>query len=237
MTLLKYPATIDGSSDYMLFEFGTYEPPYKGGAVSYNTEQTFNTKGSSIALNMPNSIGSAFSGAWAGKDVTSLAAAALGKVASPIAQSLAKGDTDSALTALMKDPATSFKGTAKAVGDDFLKFLGEGFQNLPGLGGNIGTNDILQLTTGKIINPNTELLYGGPSLRSHGYGFKLIPQSRSEADEVLKIVQAFKEACLPSEGGAFGGTKGRNFINIPDICRVKFMQGSTQEENPNLPKI
>ena len=237
MTLLKYPATIDGSSDYMLFEFGEYKTPIKGGKGAYTTNVDFSASGNTVALNMPSDIGTQFTGAWAGKDTTSIAQVALNTIQGPVKALTTgkKGDLKQGLENIFKNANTTVGNFAKSLGDDALRFLGEGFSNLPGMGANLNTNDILQLTSGIIINPNTELLYGGMSLRTHGYTFKLIPQSKDEADQVIQIVSRFKEACLPKISSAIFGVDGRNFINIPEVCRIKFMKGAGGE-NEYLPK-
>ena len=235
----RFPLGIDGSNDYILFTFGEYKSPLTGtkgksGSPVYDqNESVMLRNGKTIALNMPNDIGTSFSGAWSGKNTTSLAQAAIAKIGAPIAKSIKKGDA-SELTGIFSDPAKSFKAVAKAAGDDAVRFLAESFAAAPGLGANLTANDILQLSAGTILNPNTELLYGGPSLRTHGYTFKMIPQSSDEAKEVLEIVKIFKQACLPKVNGAIFGTSGRNFITIPDVCEVTFMQGNS--ENKNLPK-
>lgn len=238
MTVLKYPLDIDGSCDYVQFSFSKYEPPTQNGSLKtvYNPEQKFTRTGNTIILPMPGDIGTSFTGAWSGKNTTSLAQAALGAVAKPIADTLVKGDLSGSLKSILDNPGNAFKGTAKALGDDFIRYLGDSFGQLPGLGANLQANDVLQLTTGTILNPNTELLYGGNSLRTHSYSFKMIPQSDDEADSVLNIVKSFREACMPPAKGAIFGKEGRNFIGIPDLCQVTFLNKDFPQGNPYLPK-
>lgn len=242
---LRYPETIDGSKDFVRFEFYEYESPIKkGGGDTAKTIGTYtntitSTKqsGNSIYLYMPNDIGSSFTGAWGGKNTTSLAQAALSAGAAGIGSALTTGDFRSALSQvkLFTNPTEVLSNGLKALGDDGIRYLAQSFANLPGLGANLNENDILQLSTGTILNPNTELLYGGPGLRTHGYTFKLIPQSRTEAQNVIEIVQEFQKACLPKAKSAFLGLEGRNFISVPPLCEVTFWKGSN-EENEYLPK-
>jgi hypothetical protein len=233
---LKYPTTIDGSSDYMLFEFGEYKSSTQKGSSAYSTVQPFTSKGDKIAINMPSDVGTSFTGAWGGKNTTSLAQAALGIVAAPLGKIIVNGDVKGSLEEAFNGGKDKLTNLAKSVGDDAVRYLAESFSGLPGLGSNLGYNDVLQLAAGTILNPNTELLYGGNSLRTHSYTFKLIPQSQLEAKAVLDIVKTFREACLPKLKGAIFNTNGRNFISIPDICQVTFMQGDGRGENPYLPK-
>lgn len=234
---LRYPLDIDGSNDYMSFKFYEYQDPLKGRSTAYETDATKfvgRSTGEQICLNMPNDIGSNFTGAWGGKETTSLTQVALGVVQGG-ARAAATGDFGKLKGTIEKlTDNSTYKDVAKAMGDDGLKFLANTFANLPGLGSNLVANDVLQLTTGNILNPNTELLYGGTSLRQHGYSFKMIPQSKKEAGEVIKIVREFQKACLPKLNGAIFGIDGRNFISVPPLCEVIFYNKG--KENTNLPK-
>jgi hypothetical protein len=246
MANFRFPEDIESNSgDYIKFEFFEYRSPIAGAAAgsfsSYQSEIPRGKRGVSIFLTMPSDIQSNFSGAWGGKETTSLAQAALGAVAG-VANFATTGDINTlkSKTTFLNDPAKAFKSTLKALGDDTIKYLADSFAKLPGLGANLGPNDVLQLTTGNILNPNTELLYGGLGLRSHGYSFKMIPRTKGEATAMINIVQAFKEACLPDSGGAIFGTDGRNFLKVPDLCEVTFWRrnenGNGILENEYLPK-
>lgn len=229
----RYPTDIESCSDFVVFDFFQYETPIKGASgagsnvsINYTTDFTGLTKSSipSIYLNMPSDIGSAFTGGWGGKDTTSLAQFGLKTIASPVAKALAGGDLGGATQNILSNLSNldTYKNLGKALGDDVLKALANGFNQIPGIGSNLSASDILQLTNNQILNPNTELLYGGPQLREHGYNFKLIPRSTQEADQVVGIVDSFKKAALPNADGAIFKSKGNNFISIPDLCLVSF---------------
>ena len=239
-TRLAYPENV-GTQDYVKVEFGDYIAPIKGGAkvggatsTFYNTTVAFTAK-DSLYLNMPSDLGSNFGGQWGGKDITALAGFAVEKVAAPVTN-LVTGKPGDAMTSLTSVfTGDTFVKGAGALGEDVLKALGEKFTSLPGLGANLNTNDILALSSGTIINPNTELLYGGTGLRSHGYTFKMIPQSKKEAGDIIKIVDRFKQACAPKKSSqSVGGVKVTNFIGLPDIVRIGFYNNNG--ENIYLPR-
>ena len=127
--------------------------------------------------------------------------------------------------------------------------------NLPGVGGNLEFNDISGSTRGIVMNPNTELLYDSPELREIGMSWKLIPKNLKEARVVKSIVNAFRDASLPSYGDkdnpmpdwgrseGWGGKglrngyndpdksdtyvlSGENFIHVPWLCKFTFMNGN-----------
>jgi hypothetical protein len=56
-----------------------------------------------------------------------------------------------------------------------------------------GANNLQQRLTGAIGNPNLELLFTGPSLRSFTFTFRLSPRSKEEAIEVRRIIRFFKQ--------------------------------------------
>jgi len=246
----RYPSDIESCSDFVFFEFFKYQTPIAGAsgsgsnvAINYTTDFSKLTRSSipSVYLNMPSDIGSSFTGGWGGKDTTSLAQFGLKTIATPVSKALASGDLGGATQGIFTDLTNkdTYKSLGKALGDDVLKALANGFNRIQGIGSNLSASDILQLTNNQILNPNTELLYGGPQLREHGYNFKLIPRSSSEADQVIGIVDSFKKAALPDADGAIFGSKGNNFISIPDLCKVTFKtRGSSGGlvENDHLPK-
>lgn len=240
MSRLVYPEKIENCKDYIKFQFKEYDSPYKGGASGnaagqdyFATNELTNT-GPVIYLPMPDEIGSSFQGNWGGKDITGLAQLALGTVGKA-AGGIITGKAQQIVGGIGNlFTVDALKSAGGGLAADALETLGAKVNEAPGLGGNLTTNDILQLTTGSIINPNTELLYSGTGLRTHGYSFKMIPQSKSEATTILKIVNEFKKACAPKQKSAALGGLTKNFIGLPDLCEVTFIGGST--ENTNLPK-
>lgn len=240
MAILRYPENIGvgtGGRDWVRFKFYQYKSPFQnpaGGNTAYQSTIPQTPTGEEVALLMPQDIGSAFGGNWGGKDLTGVAQLALGTIGNAGGAAL-KGDFKQVKTNLENvfkmDTVKNAGGAGLA---DLLTYMGDSFSQLPGMGANLSANDALQLTTESIVNPNTELLYSGTGLRSHGYNFKMIAQSSTEADSILKIVEVFKKACAPKKNApAFGGTF-RNFIGIPDLCEVTFMNGSS--ENEYLPR-
>jgi hypothetical protein len=189
---------------------------------------------------MPNDISSNIVGNWGSFSMTGLGRAGVGVVASTLQN---KSDYDKTKISNFTGKFTSqmFIDALGALGggivEDGLRLVAEGLNKVPGLGGNFSANNILGLTSTYILNPNTELLYGGTQLRQHGYRFKMIAQSRKEAEDILKIADTFKQVTAPKGGNQkFLGLENRNFIGIPDICKVSFHLAGTTGEHPYLPK-
>ena len=56
----------------------------------------------------------------------------------------------------------------------------------------VGAN-ILGRTAGITLNPNLELLFKGPNLRTFNFNFRFTPRSKKEAYEVKQIIRVFKK--------------------------------------------
>ena len=85
---------------------------------------------------------------------------------------------------------------------------------------NITPSQILARSTGEIMNPNMELLFNGPRLRSFRFQFKLTPRGKKEAAEVLSIIRTFKEHMAPKVSNA--GT----FLKTPDVFELRYRKGT-----------
>ena len=238
-TSLRYPDDIkDQKTDYVLFEFGNYVPPFSGGQgadlkpddrskyTSYSRSESLDTKNVGllpIILYMPQDISSDTKANWNGKAFSNLGRSAL--------------------------KATS--GNLNDLGKDFS--VAQGFENaidalktgslnvIPGVGGNLNLNDVTATTRGVIINPNVEMIFDSSELREFTLKFKLTPHGSGEAEVISAIYKTFKKAMLPKFNGTArknSGAKtliaGGNTIGVPNMCRVSFMMGS--DLHPYLPQ-
>ena len=91
------------------------------------------------------------------------------------------------------------------------------------IGGNITPSQLLARTTGEILNPNLELLFDGPTLRTFRFQFKMVPRSEDEGKQIKKIIRAFKEYMAPRvEGTSIKDT----FLRTPSVFELTYKQGS-----------
>ena len=82
---------------------------------------------------------------------------------------------------------------------------------------------LMQRTTGQVMNPNMELLFNGPSLRSFGFTFKLAPRTSQEADNIVKIIRLFKQKMAPVK------SDGNLFLKSPDTWRIKYLHSGKND--------
>lgn len=141
-----------------------------------------------------------------------------------------------ALKAAGAEGLEKLKGLAKGVTDaseSFLPIAGaavirKGIQKITG--DVLSNDDVFGSISGAILNPNTELLYSATDMRNFQLNFKLVPRNEPEAVIVNEIIKIFKMCTLPSRdpGEVFAAkNEGINssFIGVPKLVRVNFMQG------------
>tara|TARA_B100002019_G_scaffold286931_1_gene298150 strand:- start:33 stop:1358 length:1326 start_codon:yes stop_codon:yes gene_type:complete len=105
-----------------------------------------------------------------------------------------------------------------------LAGLGIGAQQLSKLAGiDVSADEVLARTTGKILNPNAELLFQGPVLRDFGFKFLMIARSQKEGEEIRKIIRFFKA------GGAPRYLGGPALLGTPNIFQLKYMRDKSTE--------
>ena len=88
--------------------------------------------------------------------------------------------------------------------------------------------------SGIVINPNMELLFQGPKLRSFRYSFKFTPRDSLEAKEIRRIIRFFKKTSAPKR------PSGSLFLGVPSIYELKYIYNSGTDgtkEHPFLNKL
>ena len=84
--------------------------------------------------------------------------------------------------------------------------------------------------TGIVINPNLELLFQGPKLRSFRYNFRFTPRDDKEAKEIRRIIRVFKKSM------AVRRTKESLFLGVPAVYEIKYIFKGNRD-HPFLNKI
>lgn len=97
------------------------------------------------------------------------------------------------------------------------------------VGSALGVN-LLARFSGKVVNPNLELLFGGPQLRTFNFTFFMVPRDPKEAEEVKAIILAFKRSMAAKSGGGA-------FLEAPNIFEIKYMDGDTGQIHQSLNQI
>jgi len=84
---------------------------------------------------------------------------------------------------------------------------------------NVDTNQFIARSSGMAINPNLELLFSGPKLRSFTFLYDFAPNSESDAWAARRIQRFFKQGMLPFRGS------NALFLGSPNIFRLGYYNG------------
>ena len=95
----------------------------------------------------------------------------------------------------------------------------------------VGAQGLLSRATGAILNPNLEMLFGGPKLRSFGFTFKLSPRDASEASQVRQILRFFKQ------GMSVKTSSSNVFLKAPNVFDIQYQTFNTDGNLIEHPSI
>ena len=94
----------------------------------------------------------------------------------------------------------------------------------------VGNNSLFTRATGKVLNPNLELLFNGPKLRKFSYNFRFTPREERESREIKRIIKFFKKNMAPQR------VPSKLFLKTPNVFKLKYIfKGGRQ--HPFLNKI
>ena len=140
-------------------------------------------------------------------------------------------------------------GSIKSIGDLDLKALkatGDAtMANIKAMFNDPGTKDFIAAyfagqavganvqarATGNVVNPNLELLFSGPRLRTFAFNFKFTPRSDVEALEIKKIIKTFKRNMAPQRS-----SQGI-FLKTPRVFKLEYIYNDTNTQHPYLNKL
>ena len=94
----------------------------------------------------------------------------------------------------------------------------------------VGAQGMFTRATGKVINPNLELIFKGPQLRTFSYQFRFTPREQLEAQEVKKIIRFFKRNM------AVRRSPNKLFLKTPNVFKLKYCY-MNRDNHPFLNKI
>ena len=95
----------------------------------------------------------------------------------------------------------------------------------------VGAQGLLSRTTGAILNPNLEMLFGGPQLRRFTFSFLMSPRNAAEATQVRKIIRFFKQ------GMSVKTSASNVFLKAPNVFDIQYQTFDTAGEEIRHPSI
>ncbi len=244
----RYPLeALTETTDYLQFTIVEYQPTKQasgGSLVGAPGSRRIGPNGTkdkakkilgSIIMQMPANIQDGNAVDYGESKMNTLMGAAAGLIGSTIEgggealAAMVKGDKEgyekavSNMTGEMKNTV----GTDSSIMDAAAQFANVKATSaaIGALGGNVSAADLLARQTGQIFNPNMELLFNGPTLRSFSFSFKMTPRSPEEAQECKNIIRSFKSNMAPKtkNTGSLGGSG--MFLKTPNVFELRYKKG------------
>jgi hypothetical protein len=205
-----YPTGLaDSGQDYIKFAMYRYKP--KGlstsnplsGPISTGSNISGSGKGS-VILPIQSPAGDSNTVGWSDGSMSGIDAAVFNTAYQGITGGLEAGATAAGevLSEIVKNPA--YKNSLG------LYFAQQAAQ----------INGAFARSTGAILNPNLELLFQAPQLRSFNFVFKLSARDATEATNIRQIIRFFKQ------GMSVKKSDPQLFLKTPDIFKVTYNKGN-----------
>ena len=246
LTVIAYPVdaiyTGDSSQDYMKIEQFSYKAPQAGqmnvdpGEDNRNSLGNTATRGVSrgnnikefigvVKLPIPNQLSQSNGVEWGGAKANAMEMGAFFGVNNSIRDGLDKESFSAVLAGVAGDAKEAFNklrqdneqpgqiGSRTILSAALSKFA------LSKVNINVDTNQFIARSSGMAINPNLELLFSGPKLRSFTFLYDFAPNSESDAWAARRIQRFFKQGMLPFRGS------NALFLGSPNIFRLGYYNG------------
>ena len=104
------------------------------------------------------------------------------------------------------------------------------------IGINVDPSQFIARSTGMAINPNLELLFSSPKLRTFTFVFQFAPDDEDEATEVRKIQRFFKQGMLPTNSSG-GNPSAKLYLGSPNVYRLCYKNNKKRIKGLNIFKI
>ena len=217
---LVFPKTlrrdVANGQDFLKINMMKYAPKdFNEDKFSFSERDIDRTSIGSVILPIPGGIQDGQSVNWGGSTMTPL--------------DMVKADI--AMSAVSEGLGAGVR-TAGTAAQNLAKGFGPNKQALAAViaGMAAGAGNLLGRTTGAVANPNMELLFNGPQLRTFSFQFTLAPRDRKEGMEAVKIIRFFKQGMSPIR------TKSMLFLKSPHTFRLSY-KGSDGDDHKYLNKF
>ena len=219
---LRYPLTkLSDDADFMRIIMKKYVPgKFQSGLKNRASERAMETLGS-VILPIPPGLSDQNTVSWNQSEMNNLqmqGAAA----AQEVMRQQALGDLSG------KEAQKLLDQLAGGEASEQIKSYLTG--QIPGIDAKAG--DVLSRSQGQVINPNMEMIFNGPALRSFGYTFRLTARSREESNVIRKIIRFFKQGMSVKQSVGSG-----IYLDAPNVFDASFQSGYGSNGHPFLYKM
>ncbi len=216
---LKYPIDIGTTKqDVIKFDMLKYEPKKgQAGQVGFTLKSDTDTRIiGSCFLPIPSGIQDASTVTFNDDSMNAIQAAAAEAAIATLSKGIGAGAESavSSVKAAAGDPETR-----KAIEATFA-------------GAAVGAENLLARTTGNILNPNLELLFKAPTLRTFNFTFKMSARNSDEADEIIRILRFFKQGSRPQR------SQSNLYLKSPHTFKIKYLhRAAGTDEHQYIGKV
>ena len=95
----------------------------------------------------------------------------------------------------------------------------------------VGRKGMFSRIGGGILNPNMELLFQAPGMRTFNFSFTMSARSRTEATQIKKIIRFFKQ------GMSVKRSTNNIFVVSPNTFKINYILGNTGDDHPSIGRI
>ena len=245
--ILQYPLGFDTNQDHLKITRHEYRRPDINASKSGNVKmrpafgdksQVYNSAGDTVAgtllgsilLPMPK-VADVNGVEWGKSELTSSGLAALGLARNADLGGVFTNKTDEERRK-DKEAERIIRGeggidpSQEGVGNQTLENVRGLFATVQsGLAGaafgtSLDPDTALARTSGRVFNPNAEVLFQGPVIRDFSFSFVMIARSSKEGDEIRKIIRFLKLGMAPK-------FRSTTFLKNPDVFLLEYRSGDS----------
>ena len=127
-------------------------------------------------------------------------------------------DAKEAIKRGINETGSSFKeGVGAVYTGTIAKMAGAMF------GTDLDANTFLARQGGKVLNPNSEMLFQGPVIRDFAFSFLMVARSEKEGDEIRRIIRFLKLGMAPK-------FRSTTYLKNPDIFTLHYKNGTSDND-------
>lgn len=236
----RYPYTlITDSTDYLQIDIVEYVPILSNtgsfaGRPGTRRVNNGTKRLKTILLPIPSNIQDGNATKFGDSSLNSIAGAALGGIVNTMegGVTLNLGEVGNRIRQGLADTANAGGGLAGAQGFVTRSLASKAIGIL---GANVTADQILARQQGEILNPNLELLFNGPTLRSFRFQFKMTPRNDLEGGEIKELIRCIKKNMAPKVRGTNirntpndigDNANNTTFLKTPNVFELRYRQGN-----------
>ena len=240
----RYPYTlITDSTDYLQIDIVEYVPILSNtgsfaGRPGTRRVNNGTKRLETILLPIPSNIQDGNATKFGDSSLNSIAGAALGGIIKTMeaGSTLKFGEIKNAIEQGLADTANAGGGLAGAQGFVTRSLASKAIGIL---GANVTADQILARQQGEILNPNLELLFNGPTLRSFRFQFKMTPRNADEGGEIKQLIRCIKKNMAPKVKGTNirntpndigDNANNTTFLKTPNVFELRYRQGNIDHQ-------